>query len=928
MANDTRERRRGRGGRALPACALLLALSAAVLLFLPLDLLFPPARTVLAGAFLQPEEGLCFLAPFPLASASDADDGSVVRLQEDGRDLLAHALHGDIRTLGGGRFSHWGRWLYLSSTDGSDPRVNGRRYEILLPGAAEAWPAHAALAALIAAAALALAGAWRGAGRAGLACALGLLLAAALAATAQVEPARWSRELRATRGELADTRPAAAPASDPSGTQRLGDSREGWVFTAAMAAPPPPAPLLRALRPDVSCTPHGAALVVPSGAWLRADGPLGLPASDVTAVELPVRVTAGSVVRLAFELEVPDDEGGRRAVEDLLDLPVTPDGVWRTLRVTHPLLLAQPQFVSQAPVRLVGLRAGNGDQDEALVAQTGELRLVTRAERFLSATHGHGEVECADVLRPALWLGVDGELTRAWPAGDAPRLRTALGLAGPGAARWELLAEEPDGARRLLARGTAAGGEGWGFVDVALPGAARPARLVLRAADVPPGSGMALAAPRLLTAGRPPRRVLLVLADTLRADALSCQGGPPGATPALDALAGQGARCASCWSQSYWTRPSMPSVFTGRYVAATGVNTIGQRLPEAHVTLAERFAAAGFHTAAWIGNSNAGPDAGLQQGFDEMHLVMQRDFVQDSARYLTEFVEPRLRLLEGEDLFVYVHLMQPHGPYGPPEAPPGWQPPGGAPVTYRAELDPPWHAQPTDAARRALYAGDVSALDAAFGVFLAARLEEWERGPFPGPVVVGFMSDHGERLGEGGAWGHAWGPMGAEVLHVPLLLRAPGRIEPGTVCDAVVQNIDVGATLLELAGVSPGPARAGAGRSLLDRLQAAGGRALASAEMGGSRIFTAVAAPGGLVGDGGRLVSAFDPRGRLRPLAPPATLWDLSRQVDPDFRSTWERYLQTQGVLAAELRGAGPELSELSPAALQDLRALGYLGGH
>jgi arylsulfatase A-like enzyme len=610
----------------------------------------------------------------------------------------------------------------------------------------------------------------------------------------------------------------------------------------------------------------------------------------------------------------------------VVDVPVTPDGAWRMLRVEQPVQLADVRAWNGEPVRVTGLRVGNGGRGP-LVLETGPLRVVTRSERFLAATHGQGGIECAVVLRPALWLSAAGELARDWPTGDVARLRAGVGLAGPGEARWELLAEDEAGARRSLAEGEAAGGSGWQAVDVELPRDLRARRLVLRGEEIPPGSALALATPRLLPPGHRPRRVLLVLADTLRADALSCQGGPPAATPALDALAAQGARFASCWAQSHWTRPSIPSIFTGRYVAATGVNTLGQRLPAAHVTLAERFAAAGFHTAAFVGNSNAGPDAGLAQGFDELHLVMQREVVQDTARFLAETVEPRLRLLGDEDLFAYVHLMQAHGPYGPSEPLPGWAQPAGEAQAFREDLDPPWHDPPTGAGRRALYAHDVSALDAALGSFLAARLDAWERGPFAAPVVVGFMSDHGERLGEQGAWGHGWGPMGAEVLRVPLLLRAPGRIPPGRVCEAVVQNLDVGATLLELAGVPAGDARQGAGRSLLDRLDAAGGHALASAEMGAARVFTAIAAPGGLVGDGGRLVATFDPRGRLRPLAPPATLWDLSREVAPAFAAAWDGYLATQGVLADALRDPGPELSGHSPAALQELRALGYLGG-
>ncbi|MCX6996411.1 MAG: hypothetical protein NTV49_04845 [Kiritimatiellaeota bacterium] len=40
----------------------------------------------------------------------------------------AHTSHAEIRQNGGGRFSHWKTLLYFSTTDGSAPRKNGRKY--------------------------------------------------------------------------------------------------------------------------------------------------------------------------------------------------------------------------------------------------------------------------------------------------------------------------------------------------------------------------------------------------------------------------------------------------------------------------------------------------------------------------------------------------------------------------------------------------------------------------------------------------------------------------------------------------------------------------------------------------------------------------------------------------------------------------------
>ena len=50
-------------------------------------------------------------------------------LYEDGRILgLAHSLHDHIAKYGGGRFSHWGEYIYFSASDSSDPNTNGRSY--------------------------------------------------------------------------------------------------------------------------------------------------------------------------------------------------------------------------------------------------------------------------------------------------------------------------------------------------------------------------------------------------------------------------------------------------------------------------------------------------------------------------------------------------------------------------------------------------------------------------------------------------------------------------------------------------------------------------------------------------------------------------------------------------------------------------------
>lgn len=58
---------------------------------------------------------------------------SPLRLLENGQPIgQPHSSHHDIRTIGGGRYSHWNNHILFSTSDNSDPNTNGRTYSIYL----------------------------------------------------------------------------------------------------------------------------------------------------------------------------------------------------------------------------------------------------------------------------------------------------------------------------------------------------------------------------------------------------------------------------------------------------------------------------------------------------------------------------------------------------------------------------------------------------------------------------------------------------------------------------------------------------------------------------------------------------------------------------------------------------------------------------
>jgi hypothetical protein len=80
---------------------------------------------------IQPEHGFCWICDVPGFLLSDKESASSLIILEDGKQLgPGHSGHDEIRSIGQGRFSHWGAQIYFSTSDNSDPQANGRMYTV------------------------------------------------------------------------------------------------------------------------------------------------------------------------------------------------------------------------------------------------------------------------------------------------------------------------------------------------------------------------------------------------------------------------------------------------------------------------------------------------------------------------------------------------------------------------------------------------------------------------------------------------------------------------------------------------------------------------------------------------------------------------------------------------------------------------------
>jgi hypothetical protein len=97
--------------------------------------ILPLGHATAVVANIQQETGLAYLAPTNHTELSAHEMPSPAQVLENGRPLPgpANSLHEEIRQLGHGRFSFWHGYVYFSVPDASDPRTNGRLYEIQFP---------------------------------------------------------------------------------------------------------------------------------------------------------------------------------------------------------------------------------------------------------------------------------------------------------------------------------------------------------------------------------------------------------------------------------------------------------------------------------------------------------------------------------------------------------------------------------------------------------------------------------------------------------------------------------------------------------------------------------------------------------------------------------------------------------------------------
>lgn len=387
----------------------------------------------------------------------------------------------------------------------------------------------------------------------------------------------------------------------------------------------------------------------------------------------------------------------------------------------------------------------------------------------------------------------------------------ALLAAGAGVQIARVMADRPEGTRRLVRR--AALGMGSALTVLAV--------VVALARQV--NERFAVAA--LPAAPRTPD-VLLIVWDAVRAPSLSAWGYSRETTPELERLAADGILFENAIAPAPWTAASHASFFTGRYPIDLSVG-FRSPLDDAEPTLAEVLTANGYATAGFVGNRfYAGRGFGLDRGFlhyddrVDIHAVtflytwwFSEKTIGSAIRILGNGNSPNRRQAStiidkylawrsrhaDHPYFAFINLFDAHDPYIPP---PGWaQVFADRPVRQRFDGERISYTDQELDDLRTSYDECIHYLDSELGRLLEILRDD---GTLDNTLVI-LTSDHGEEFGEHGNDLTTHGKsLYLPALHVPLVIRYPS-LGSGERVQDIVSLRDLPATILDVIGLRTDP---------------------------------------------------------------------------------------------------------------------------
>jgi arylsulfatase A-like enzyme len=305
--------------------------------------------------------------------------------------------------------------------------------------------------------------------------------------------------------------------------------------------------------------------------------------------------------------------------------------------------------------------------------------------------------------------------------------------------------------------------------------------------------------------------VVIIAIDSLRADHLGCYGYGKNTSPDIDALAQESVVFERAFAPGIPTMPSFTTLLSGLHPYRHGITAHAseQRLSEDVLMMPQLAKRAGYVT---IGIDNlavqgSGRGSWFARGFDFYSGFLYKPFSEQSSQLADRAID-FIDEYSQKPFFMFVHLWDPHTPYGPrepyntlhyeknPDSPGLKDVIALAPEYYNAFLgDMKLKCEGDYDYVVSQYDGEISYVDGQVGR-IVSHLKA--RGIWDNTILV-VLSDHGECFGEGDVYFDHHGLYDA-VLRIAMLWHVPGA--PTGRCSAIVANEDIMPTLIERCGWS------------------------------------------------------------------------------------------------------------------------------
>lgn len=295
-----------------------------------------------------------------------------------------------------------------------------------------------------------------------------------------------------------------------------------------------------------------------------------------------------------------------------------------------------------------------------------------------------------------------------------------------------------------------------------------------------------------------PQSVILIVIDTLNVSHLQAYGYNRNTSPRMDGLARDGVIFGNYISNSSWTRPSYTTIITGLPKSGHRVELDSGGLPSDVKTLAERFRAAGYRTASFVGNPLMREIWGFGRGFQLYNDTddYKKGFPFDGL--LTDDALSWFGSLGEQKHFTVLFFTAPHVPYRPPRQRRNFL----ATVKPGHILEYPFREYKKPL-RKNVRDRLVAAYDdeVAYADYQVGRILDYlKKSGKAKNTVVAVTADHGEMLGKHNCYGHAY-HMWEGTLRVPLLIRSSNLAVSNRLDVSPHTHIDLAPSLLALAGV-------------------------------------------------------------------------------------------------------------------------------